>query len=151
MGFFNKPGKAIRGAVNKVVREVDRVVMEKYQFQREYGTPQPPPVVNIIEETIEIDHEFPHYMKRNKLGLMIPLPEHYPTHVFKFVIFASDPPEIVEHKKWFNEKVFINISKSVANTENYTWIEYVTTMPEQITKRQTYWGNKFKEIIDHYK
>ena len=109
MGFFNKPFKATLGAINKVVREVDRICMTNNQFQREYGTPQPhphQPVVEIIEEKVEIDHEFPQYLKRNRLGLMIPLPEHYPTHVLKFVIGRYDQSTMSRFKNEFNDGLF---------------------------------------------
>ena len=110
MGFWNKPFKATRGFVNKVVREVDRVVMPSYQFQREYGTPQPAPQPapqpQVIEEKAETDVEFPQYLKRNRLGLMIPLPEHYPTHVLKFVIGRYDQSTMSQFKDEFNTELF---------------------------------------------
>ena len=111
MGFLNKPFKATRGFVNKVVREVDRVVMPRYQFQREYGTPQPTPQPTpqqqvIIEEKVETDIEFPRYLKRNRLGLMIPLPEHYPTHVLKFAIGRHDQDTMSKFKDEFNTGLF---------------------------------------------
>ena len=82
---------------------------------------------------------------------MIPLPQYYPEHKFRFVIFATDPPDIVVAKEWFNNRVFIIISKIVAGTGNMSWIEYVTSRPEQLTKEGSYWGNYFKQIVDHYK
>ena len=91
IGFFNKPGKATRGFVNKVVREVDRVVVPGYQFRREYvpraPAKTPPSEVKVVHETkVEVDYEFPQYMKRNDIGLMISLPQHYPEHKLKFLI-----------------------------------------------------------------
>jgi hypothetical protein len=140
MGFFNKPGKATRGAINKVVREIDRVCMTGNQFQREYGTPQPQPqpqpqphpsIPDI--ESSEVDHEFPQYFKRNKCGLMIPLPEYYPEYIIQFAVTVShcNMHNINVHKHQFNTKWFIALCPTLPGTftrcdgEYLPWEEYI--------------------------
>lgn len=115
MGFFNKPGKATRGFVNKVVRELDRVFMEKDQFQREYTRPtcEPRPTIPFmcpepeskLESKVEVDPEYPRYYKRNKLGFIIPLPIHYREILSQFIIFDDDRPTTKIHKQRANEMI----------------------------------------------
>ena len=145
MGFFNKPGKATRGFVNKVVREVDRVVMTNNQFQREYGTqPAPQPVVNPLPDEYvsnEVDHEFPHYMKRNRTGLIIPLPQYYKTFPLRFIIFPTDGYAIVKYKEYLNGFVVGH------NTREY--YEYViTNMADMQCPRAK---KSFDAIVGYYK
>ena len=130
MGFFNKPGKATKGAINKIVRELDRVCLSNKRFQNEYGTPQPQPQPQpqpLIQTPVitEIDYEYPHYLKRNKCGLMIPLPEYYPEYTIRFAILTREPNHNLEgHKKNFNNKHF----KALCPTHEgkyLPWVEYV--------------------------
>jgi hypothetical protein len=92
MGFFNKPFKATKGFVNKVVREVDRVAMTSGQFQNEYGTPQAAsaPAPAPAPPAISVDPEFPEYAARNKQGLILPLAQYYKQVHPRFIIFVDD-------------------------------------------------------------
>jgi hypothetical protein len=156
MGFLNKPGKATRGAINKVVREIDRVCMTGNQFQREYGTPQPqlqplPPSILEIDPDIgnEVDPEFPQYFKRNKIGLMIPLPEYYPEYKMSFIITERDRDifTVAYNKEVLNNQVFATFLP-IKNGEYPPWNEYVVML--MVLLKNGYLKDHFNDILQYY-
>ena len=146
MGFFNKPGKATKGFVNKVVREVDRVVMTNNQFQREYGTPPAPQqqVINTLPaEYISnaLDHEFPQYMMRNRCGLIIPLPDYYKTHPLRFIIFTTEPIAIRRCKEYLNA--------FVVGEKNTEYVRYIITNMEVMKCPRSI--KMFDTVVSYYR
>jgi hypothetical protein len=146
MGFLNKPVKALKGGLNKVVREIDRVCLSKKRFQAEYAKQPSAEVIPEIEDTNgKVDHEHPQYLKRNKCGLMIPMPEYFPEYKYKFVIFSTDSKEIIRIKESFNGHKFS--IEYYGDSHDITWLDYIINAMKEMKGHR---GKDFRTIISNY-